>query len=240
MNTQIARSQKPGLLKKTGWSIMLFLAVLVFLYASRYLTLDPDVFFPEQKLVYMAHLTMLIVHIVASMLAILIGPFQFLPGIRKGRWLKVHRWLGRTYLLSILFGGLGGLYMAQFAYGGLITESGFAALASLWLYSGFMAYKHIRNKEFEQHREWMTRNYALTFAGVMLRLWMPTSEALGIDFLMAYRAVGWLCWVPNLLVAEWIIRGIRRSSQRVDLSGATVSVQKTAQTNSEGDAYADR
>jgi len=240
MKTQIARSQKAGLLKKTGWSIMLFLAVLVFLFASRYLTLDPNVFFPEQKMVYMAHLTMLLTHIVASMLAILIGPFQFLPGIRKGRWLKVHRWLGRTYLLSILFGGLSGLYMAQFAYGGLITESGFATLAVLWLYSGFMAYRHIRNKDIEGHREWMTRNYALTFAGVMLRLWMPTSVALSIDFLMAYRVVGWLCWVPNLLVAEWIIRGIRRSSQRIYVSGAPVGAQKTAQTNSEVDAYANR
>ena len=79
MKTQIARSQKPGLLKKTGWSIMLFLAVLTSLIVSRYLTLDPEVYFPEQKAVYMAHITMLIIHVVASMLAILIGPFQFLP-----------------------------------------------------------------------------------------------------------------------------------------------------------------
>ena len=240
MKTQIARAQKPGLLKKTGWSIMLFLAVLVFLFASRYLTLDPDVFFPQQKMVYMAHLRMLIIHIVASMLAILIGPFQFLPGIRNGRWLKVHRWLGRTYLLSILFGGLGGLYMAQLAYGGPIARLGFTSLAILWLFSGFKAYKHIRNKEIERHREWMTRNYALTFAAVMLRLWNPVFGAIGIDFTTGYIVVAWLCWVPNLLVAQWIIRGIRRSSQRVDLSGTTVGRQKTAQTNSEGDAYANR
>jgi uncharacterized membrane protein len=239
MKTQIARSQKPGLLKKTGWSIMLFLAVLLFLFASRYLTLDPKVFFPEQKLVYMAHLTMLLIHIVASMLAILIGPFQFLPGIRKGSWLKVHRWLGRTYLLSILFGGLGGLYMAQFAYGGLISESGFATLAVLWLYSGFMAYRHIRNKDIEHHREWMTRNYALTFAGVMLRLWNPIFGAIGIDFTTGYMAVAWLAWVPNLIIAQWIIRGIRSSSQRVDRPGTTVSMQRSTQTHSEGDVYAD-
>jgi len=234
MSTQIARSQKPGLLKKTGWSIMLFLAVLVFLFASRYLTLDPEVFFPQQKMVYMAHLTMLIMHIVGAMLAILIGPFQFLPGIRKGRWLKFHRWLGRIYLLSILVGGLGGLYMAQFAYGGLITGLGFGALAVLWLYSGFMAYRHIRNKEIEGHREWMTRNYALTLAGVMLRVWMPLTEGTGIDFVTRYLVVAWFCWVPNLLVAEWMIRRRRRSqrgSRRVELPGTPVSMQETAQTD---------
>jgi len=235
MKTQIARSQKPGLLKKTGWSIMLFLAVLVSLYASLYLTLDPEVFFPKQKMVYMAHITMLIIHIVASMLAILIGPFQFLPGIRKGRLLKLHRWLGRTYLLSVLFGGLSGLYMAQLAYGGPIARLGFTALAILWLFSGFRAYKHIRNKEIERHREWMTRNYALTFAGVMLRVWNPIFDAIGIDFTTGYMVVAWLAWVPNLIVAQWMISRIRHSqrrSTRFDLPGSPGGSRETAQTES--------
>ena len=234
MKSQIVQSQKPGILKKIGWAVMLLLAALVSLMVSRYLSLDPDVYFPEQKAVYMAHITMLMVHIVGAMLAILVGPFQFLPGIRKGRWLKVHRWLGRTYLLSILFGGLGGLYMAQFAYGGTISRLGFGTLAILWLYSGYRAYKHIRNKEIEQHRQWMIRNYALTFAGVMLRVWAPISGAVGIDFLMAYRAIAWLCWVPNLLVAQWIISGTSRSQPHariVDLLGKPSSRQETPQTD---------
>jgi len=237
MNSQIVGSQKPGILKKIGWVIMLLLATSVFFVAGRYLTLDPDVYFSEQKAVYMAHITMLIMHIVGAMLAILIGPFQFLPGIRKGRWLKVHRWLGRTYLLSILFGGLGGLYMAQFAYGGIISRLGFGALAILWLYSAYRAYKHIRNKEIEQHRQWMIRNYALTFAGVMLRVWVPLSGAVGIDFNTAYVVIGWMCWVPNLLVAEWIIRSSRggRSQSRasiIGLFGKPVNRPKTAQIDS--------
>ena len=126
MRAQNPKSKKSSVLKKTGWVAMLLLAVLVSLVVSRYLTLDPEAFFPEQRAVYMAHLTFVIVHVVASMLAILIGPFQFLPGIRKGRWLKFHRWLGRTYLLGILFGGLSGLYMAQLAYGGSSPSSGSA------------------------------------------------------------------------------------------------------------------
>lgn len=217
MNSQIVGSQKPGILKKIGWTVMLLMVALVILFASRYLTLDPDVYFAEQRAIYMAHITILIVHIVASMLALSIGPFQFLPGIRKGRWLKVHRWLGRTYLLSILFGGLSGLYMAQFAYGGTISVLGFTALAILWLYTGYRAYKHIRNKDLEQHRQWMIRNFALTFAGVMLRVWAPLSGVVGIDFLMAYRAIAWLCWVPNLLVAEWIIRSTRPAQRRATI-----------------------
>lgn len=220
MNAQIAQSRKPDLArkpqlgKKFGWAFLLLMALFPILISIGYLSLKPeDIHFDEQKAVYLAHHAMLILHIVPSMLAILIGPFQFLPQLRKGRLLKLHRWLGRAYLLSVLLGGIGGLYMAQFGYGGLVTELGFATLAILWLYSGTMAYKHIRNGEIEAHRQWMIRNYALTFAGTMLRVWMPISiVALGMEFVTAYRAIAWLCWIPNLLLAEWIIRR-QRSSQ---------------------------
>ncbi len=206
MNTQNVGSRTRGILKKIGWAMMLLMAMFVSLLVSRYLSLDPDVFFPEQRAVYLANLAVLITHIVASMLALIIGPFQFLPAIRKGRRIMVHRWLGRTYLLGVLFGGLGGLYMAQLAYGGIISELGFTGLAILWLYTGYQAYRHIRARDINGHRRWMIRNYALTFAAVMLRTWLPISGALGIDFLMAYRVIAWMCWIPNLLVVEWIIR----------------------------------
>jgi uncharacterized membrane protein len=210
---------------------MLFLAALMFLLASRYLTMNPDVYFPEQRAVYVAHTTMLLMHIVGAMLATLIGPFQFLPGIRKGRFLKLHRWLGRTYLLGILFGGLGGLYLAFLAYGGLPARLGFASLAILWLYSGFTAYRHIRNKEIERHREWMTRSYALTFAAVTLRLWQLIFGMAGVDFLTGYVTVAWLCWIPNLLVAQWMISQRRRSQPRPRLIDLPGNGQKSAQTD---------
>lgn len=207
MKSQIAGSRKPSLARKIGWAFLLLMAVFPVMVSLGYLTLNPDNFsFTEQKAVYAANIAMLMMHIIGAMLAILIGPFQFLPGIRKGRWLKLHRWLGRTYMLSILFGGLGGLYMAQFAHGGIVSVLGFGTLASLWLYSGYRAYKHIRNKDLEAHRQWMIRNYALTCAGVMLRIWVPLSMAIGFDFTAAYTVIAWMCWVPNLLIAQWIIR----------------------------------
>lgn len=213
MKSNLIQTRKPNVLLKVGWAVVLLLAVLMFLLASRYLTLNPDVYFSEQRAVYMTHTALLLVHIVGSMLATIIGPFQFLPRIRKGQHIKLHRWFGRIYLIGVLFGGLGGLYMARLAYGGLPARLGFASLALLWLFSGFMAYKRIRNKDIEHHRQWMIRNYALTFAAVTLRLWQIVFHGTGIDFAIGYMTVAWLCWIPNLIVAEWLIHRQRRSME---------------------------
>jgi uncharacterized membrane protein len=206
----IPASNKRGVLKKVGWSVMSILALLMFLLGLRYLIFDPEqVYFEPQKAVYFAHTAGILTHIVGAMLATILGPFQFLPPMITNRYLKLHRWLGRTYLVGVLVGGLAGLYMAFLAYGGLPARLGFGLLAILWLLSGLMAYRHIRNKEIQSHRQWMVRNYALTFAAVMLRLWLIVFQVMGVEFLEAYIAVAWLCWVPNLIVAEGIVNRIR-------------------------------
>lgn len=200
-----ASSQLTALLKLIGWILMLLLAVLLFVLASRYLSLDPDVYFSEQQEVYIANTIPLLMHVAGSMLATIIGPFQFLKKLRTGRYAKIHRWLGRLYVLSVLIGGMGGSYLATIAYGGPMARLGFMSIAAIWLVSGFMAYINIRNKRIELHRKWMIINYAITFAGVTLRLWQMLFGTIGLDFLTSYNIVAWLSWVPNLLIALWII-----------------------------------
>src|SRR5260370_20371385 len=51
----------------------------------------------------------------------------------------------------------------------------------------------------------MIRSYALTLAAVTLRIYLPASQIAGIPFPDAYQTISWLCWVPNLVVAEWWI-----------------------------------
>ena len=41
------------------------------------------------------------------------------------------------------------------------------------------------------------------FAAVTLRLYLPLGFLSGLRFENFYPAVAWLCWVPNLVVAEW-------------------------------------
>jgi hypothetical protein len=67
-----------------------------------------------------------------------------------------------------------------------------------------------------------------------LRLWQLTFGIAGIDFLTGYMTVAWLAWIPNLIVAQWIIKRIRlgqRRTKRVDLPGITINGRETAQTD---------
>jgi hypothetical protein len=100
--------------------------------------------------------------------------------------------------------------MAPLAYGGLSTRLGFGTLAVLWLACGFTAYRRIRARQIQSHRQWMVRTYALTFAGVMLRLWSIALTEAGVPFDEAYLTVAWWAWVPNQIVAELIVASMRK------------------------------
>ena len=63
----------------------------------------------------------------------------------------------------------------------------------------------IRQGDRAAHRRWMIRSFALTLAAVTLRLYLPASLAAGLPFETAYPAIAWLCWVPNLIVAEVVV-----------------------------------
>ena len=194
---------------------MTLLSLLIFLVAGRYLTLDPEVYFPQQRAVYIANTAAIVAHVAGGMIALLLGPIQFLPALRR-RWPRVHRWLGRGYLAGIGLGGLAGLWMAHLAYGGPVAQLGFAALALAWLTTSFQAFARIRAGDVAAHRAWMVRSFALTFAAVMLRLELPLLAAVGMSFEAAYATVAWACWVPSLLVVELVLaRGRRRAATRL-------------------------
>jgi uncharacterized membrane protein len=155
---------------------------------------------------YRAHPFGIYAHVAGAIGALALGPLQFSARIRSRR-IALHRWIGRTYLVGVSVGGLGGLYMACFAYGGPVARFGFGVLALVWLYTGAQAYAAARRRAIVTHRAWMVRNFALTFAAVTLRIYLPVSAIAGIQFDVAYPIIAWLCWVPNLAVAEWAFNG---------------------------------
>ncbi|NJK43065.1 MAG: DUF2306 domain-containing protein [Pleurocapsa sp. SU_196_0] len=207
--------------KKFGWFTMLFLSFALFVLSGSYLSLNPDVFFERQKAVYVAHPAAIWLHVAGSMLAMIIGPVLFLPVTRKARWLGLHRWMGRFYLLGVVIGACAGLYLSQLAHGGLIARLGFNTLGWLWLFTAAMAYVHIRNKNIPLHREWMKRNFAMTFGAVTLRLWLGVFGMFDLEFTRAYAIVAWLSWIPNLLIIEWTLHQTRPATTRLQPSTLT-------------------
>ena len=161
----------------------------------------------------------LYIHIATASLALVIGPLQFVAAIRR-RAPRIHRVVGRVYLGAVAIAALASLAILPFNSAAFVGLFGFGALAVLWLFTLVKAYTAIRRREVDAHRAWMMRNYALTFAAPTLRLWLGVlimvqvlaatwaGSAVDIDviFPTAYAAVPFLCWIPNLIVAEWLIR----------------------------------
>lgn len=157
---------------------------------------------PDMRDAFVSNATAIYIHVFAGVLALALGPLQFSGGIRQGLP-ALHRWGGRIYLgVGVLAGGLAGLYIARHAHGGVVSAAGFSLLALLWLYTGLRAWLSIRAGDIAGHRKWMVRNFSLTLAAVTLRLYIPVSVMAGIEFVVAYQVIAWLCWVPNLVVAE--------------------------------------
>jgi uncharacterized membrane protein len=208
----------PKLTRRAGFVALAVLSLGVAGYAIAVYGFLPlgSVVHSDMRATFEAHRAAIYTHVFASTLALALGPFQFSASLRSRP--ALHRWLGRVYLgVGVLIGGLAGLVMAAHAFGGVAGRLGFACLAIAWLYTGLRAYRAIRAGQVESHRRWMARNFALSFAAVTLRLWLPASIAAGVAFEWAYPAISWLCWVPNLLVAEALFNR-RRGSVPQDAS----------------------
>jgi uncharacterized membrane protein len=164
---------------------------------------------PDMRAVFEANRLGIYAHVFGAAVALALGPLQFSSRLRNN-YISLHRWLGRLYLgVGVMIGGLGGLYISFHAFGGFWARLGFTCLAIAWLYSGLRAYLAIRARKVASHRAWMIRNFALTFAAVTLRVYLPASMAAGIGFATAYPAIAWLCWVPNLVIAELLFNRTR-------------------------------
>ena len=190
-------------MRATGWFLMTFLAASVGLYAGAAI-LTPVARPPFLSDLFLNAPAAITLHLAGGMVAIIVGAFQVNSRLRS-KFLNVHRWFGRIYLVAVLVGGVAALALAWNSFGGPVTHFGFGMLAVCWLGSTAAAYYYIRQRDIQTHRAWMYRSYALTLAAVTLRIYLPLSQIAGVEFAAAYPAISWMCWVPNLLIVEWFI-----------------------------------
>jgi len=163
----------------------------------------------------------LYVHVFTGGLSLVTGAFQFWKWLRV-KHPRIHRITGRVYLfLGVFPSTISGLIVAQGTVAGLTGQMGFSLLSIMWLITGIMALRTILKRDIQHHREWMIRNYALTFAAVTLRIWLPllimaqATSGMEIEAAIAsaYQTVPWISWVPNLIIAEGIIHTLQPYKQ---------------------------
>lgn len=209
--------------KKTVAGVVLLVALAVFSWLMLRITLGywpmhSDAGFLQIKQQYLGirHWELAFwIHVFTSMLPLLAGFTQFSAWILC-RHRKLHRAMGKVYVISVLFvTGPASLVMAFYANGGILSRIAFVTLALLWLSTTAMGWRKALLRDWKTHREWMIRSYALTLSAITLRAWkyliVFAFEPPPMD---VYRTVAWLGFIPNLIFAEWWIRRGRGQDDR--------------------------
>ena len=187
-------------LTRIGWMLLLLLCLAVAAFSARYLIHPPQTI--KQALGNAFGLPWLVIHVAGSVAALALGSFQFIPAWRGGR-VRAHRWIGRAYVLCCLLGGVAGVVLAFGTWAGPIATVGFGLLGACWITANIMGWRAAVQGRFDVHRRWMIRSWAMTLAAVTLRIYLPLLMISDLPFEAGYRAISFLAWVPNLLVAEW-------------------------------------
>ncbi|EZH71720.1 membrane protein [Aquimarina atlantica] len=150
-------------------------------------------------------------HIFLGGIALLTGWIQFNKKIRVSR-LELHKRIGKIYVITVFISGISGIYIGLFATGGVIASLGFISLGILWVYTTAKGYWYAKTTQIIQHQTMMYYSYAACFSAVTLRIWLPVLIMLIGDFIIAYRIVAWLCWIPNLIFAYYLVSKIKSKS----------------------------
>jgi len=201
----------------TAWRLLAtLLAVAIALFSYRYLTnggmRSPDILANAFARPWLA------LHVLGAATALLIGPFQFIARFRPRRS-GLHRLVGRIYVMACLLGAVAGFPLALGSTAGPVAAAGFGTLSICWFAATWLGFRYAVARRFEDHRLWMLRSWAMTFAAVTLRLFLPIIPYTGMSFLDGYRFISWACWLFNLAVLEiWLL--VRRPRPRLTASAA--------------------
>ena len=176
-----------------------------FLHEGR---LGPSLF--NKKLWYFSHATL-------ALPVVFGAPLQFIPKLRA-RAPHLHRWIGKAYV----FGASGSAILA--VYLGATTEYEESRLSIvitglLWLFFTLAAWRSGVAKQFQAHRAFMIRSYALALVLVWLRVMYDFQDELFFFVTNEVSRDGtreWASWVIPLLVVEmWLTWLPQLRSRRV-------------------------
>ncbi len=190
---------------------LIFTSWLMLRLSLPYTALKPNIDFLQTKqfIYHIAHWRYsFYIHVFTSIFVLVAGLFQFSSYIIRKLPL-LHRISGYVYVIVVLFiSGPASFIMALYANGGIPARISFTLLSIGWISFTAIAFQRVYKKRFIQHGNWMLRSYALTLSAITLRSYAFLFALLEIEMrpVHIYITIAWLSWVPNLIVAEILIR----------------------------------
>lgn len=137
------------------------------------------------------------IHAFAGSMALFIAPLQFLFDLRSMHP-RLHRKLGRIYAASICIAAPLAFWIAIMSMSSAEKWTA-CAQASLWLYATIAAVVTAIHSQFDRHRIWILRSYALTCTFVLTRFFV---DVLGMHFSQSLGGNAGLTVSSSILV--WI------------------------------------
>jgi uncharacterized membrane protein len=148
----------------------------------------------------------LVLHVAGGITALTVGIVQLWLGLTN-RIAGLHRFLGKIYVSVIGVASIGGFYLAMTISGNVPYGTGLFMLCVAWVITTTMAVIAIRHRQVQQHREWMMRSYAVTFAFVTFRFGVDALVTwLGVETRDAQGVMAWACWAVPLLLLEPLLQ----------------------------------
>lgn len=167
----------------------------------------------------------LLPHGIAGACALLLGPMQFSDRLRQ-RFTKLHRIMGRIYIGGVLIASPLGFYVEFFQERTGAPRSlslAAATQATLWMATTVIALAFILQGKVQQHRQWMTRSFAvaLVFLEVRVILGITGWENLGPA---AVTTTVWACNAFAIPLADILLQwqDFRRRPASAKRSAAAV------------------
>jgi len=149
----------------------------------------------------------LLPHGIAGACALLLGPMQFSDRLRQ-RFTKMHRIVGRIYVAGVFVAGPLGFYI-QFFQERMGAPRSFsiagAVDAALWMITTGIALGFILAGKVQQHRQWMTRSFAVALVFLEVRVVGGVTgwENLGVA---AVETIVWGCLAFAVLSADIVLQ----------------------------------
>ncbi len=213
-------------MRRALWLIVVLLSAVMIIVAARRIlhlsapTMDLDAGFAR-------HPTLTLAHILPGLVFIVLGPFQFMPALRKRRPV-LHRWTGRIFLADAFLVGITALVMSpQMAIGGALETTTTFVFGILFLISLALAFAAIRARRIAEHRRWMIRAYAIGLGVATVRpivgVFFATRRLTHLSPHDFFGIAFWIGFTLSLAAAEVWIRGKAKYPAAFGLGDGAIS-----------------